>query len=124
MVPMSTVVLSTDDAAARAAATIGPWPAAGGQLSRLTLSEEDICDWLGTAFPGDRIEYHRGHLAVDQAHGLSSLRDADCRRLSRVARRALIFAEEGRAHLVQRRHGDGDYSYLAIKARPPSRRSR
>jgi len=40
------------------------------------------------------------------------------------ARRALIFAEEGRVHLVQRRHGDGDYSYLAIKARTPGRRTR
>lgn len=124
MVFMSTVVLPTDNAAARAAVTIGPWPAAGGQLSRLTLSEEDLCDWLGTAFPGDTIAYHRGHLAVDRAPGLSSLSDADCRRLSRVARRALIFAEESRAHLVQRRHDDGDYSYLAIKARTPSRRAR
>ena len=123
MVPMSTVVLPTDDAAAEAAVTIGPWPA-GVQPSRLRLSEEDLCDWLGTAFPGDTIEYHRGHLAVDQAPGLSPLSDADCRRLSRVARRALIFAEEGRAHLVQRRHGDGDYSYLAIKARTPARRTR
>ena len=43
---------------------------------------------------------------------------------NRFKRRALIFAEEGRAHLVQRRHGDGDYSYLAIKARTPARRMR
>ena len=123
MVPMSTVVLPTDDAVAGAAVTIGPWPAAGVR-PRLKLSEEDLCDWLGTAFPGDTIEYHRGYLAIDQAAGLSPLTDADRRRLSRVARRALIFAEEGQAHLVQRRHGDGDYSYLAIKARTPSRRAR
>ncbi len=123
MVPMSTVVLPADDAAAGAAVTIGPWPAAGVR-PRLKLSEEDLCDWLGTAFPGDTIEYHRGHLAVDQAPGRSSLSDSDCRRLSGVARRALIFSEEGQAHLVQRRHGDGDYSYLAIKARTPARRKR
>src|SRR5512134_1462441 len=122
MVPMSTVVSPADDAVAGAAVTIGPWPAA--VRPRLKLSEEDLCDWLGTAFPGDTIEYHRGHLAVDQAPGRSSLSDADCRRLCRVARRALIFAEEGRAHLVQRRHGNGDYSYLAIKARTPARRPR
>jgi hypothetical protein len=94
------------------------------QASRLKLTEEDFCDWLGTAFPGDRIEYHRGHLAVDQAPSLSPLSDADRRRLCRVARRALIFAEEDRAYLVQRRHRDGDYSYLAIKARTPGRRAR
>ena len=123
MVPMSTVVPSADDAAVRAAATIKPWPA-GVQPSRLELSEEEFCDWLGMAFSGDRIEYHRGYLAVDQAAGRSLLGDADRRQLSRLARRALIFAEEGRVHLVQRRHGDGDYSYLAIKARTPGRRTR
>lgn len=123
MVPMSTVVLPTDDGAGGPAVTIGAWPAAGVRPRRLKLSEEDLCDWLGTAFPGDTIEYHRGHLAVDQVPR-SPLSDADCRQLSRVARRALIFAEEGRAHLVQRRHGDGDYSYLAIKARAPARRRR
>ena len=123
MVPMSTVVLPADDASAGAAVTIGPWPAAGVR-PRLKLSEEEFCDWLGMAFPGDRIEYHRGYLAVDQAAGRSLLGDADRRQLSRLARRALIFAEEGRVHLVQRRHGDGDYSYLAIKARIPGRRTR
>lgn len=124
MVPMSTVVLPTDDAAAGPVMTIGPWPVAGARPRRLKLSEEDLCDWLGTAFPGDTIEYHRGHLAVDQVPSLSPLSEGDCRRLSGVARRAMIFAEEGRAHLVQRRHGDGDYSYLAIKARTPARRMR
>jgi hypothetical protein len=63
-------------------------------------------------------------ISPSQAPGRSSLSDADCRRLSGVARRALIFSEEGQAHLVQRRHGDGDYSYLAIKARTPARRTR
>jgi hypothetical protein len=119
---MNAAVLSTDTSATEV--VLGPWPPAGAQSRRLKLTEEDLCDWLGSAFPGDVIEYHRGHLAVDQVPALSPLSEGDCRRLSRLARRALIFAEEGRAHLVQRRHGDGDYSYLAIKARAPARRTR
>lgn len=91
---------------------------------RQVLSEEDFCDWLGTALPGDAIEYHRGFLAVDQDPSLSKMTDAQRRRLAAVARRALILADENRVHLVQRRHGDGDYSYLAIKATPPRRRIR
>lgn len=124
MVHMSSIILPTVNPAADLAVTVGPWPTAEVPSRRVKLREEDLCDWLGMAFPGDTIEYHRGHLAVDQVPGLSPRSDADCRRLSRLARRALIFAEEGWAHLVQRRHGDGDYSYLAIKARTPARRPR
>ena len=36
-----------------------------------------------------------------------------------LARQALLAAEDGRVHLLQRRHGDGDYSYIAVKARAP-----
>lgn len=87
---------------------------------RSQLTEEELCTWLGTAFPGDVIEYHRGNLAEDRSADRSKLTDADRRRLIAVAGRALNFAAEGRAHLVQRRHGDGDYSYLAVKtARRP-----
>jgi hypothetical protein len=121
MVPMNTVVLPTENTEA---VTVGPCLAAEVPACRLKLSEEGFCDWLGMALPGDAIEYHRGHLAVDRVPGQSPLPEADRWRLSRVARRALIFAEERRAHLVQRRHGDGDYSYLAIKATPPAKRRR
>lgn len=88
------------------------------------LTEDDLCSWLGKAFPGDTIEYHRGFLAVDQTAALSKLSDVERRRLTAVARRARIFAEEGRADLVQRRYGDSDYGYLAIKATTPRGRRR
>ena len=104
-----------------------PWPSGLGPqsaTSRLKLSEEDFCDWLGTAFPATRSSTTAGISPSTRRLASRRLSDADCRRLSRVARRALIFAEEGRAHLVQRRHGDGDYSYLAIKARTQTRRTR
>jgi hypothetical protein len=34
-----------------------------------------------------------------------------------LAQRAMQLAENGRVLLVQRRHGEGDYSYTAIKTR-------
>jgi hypothetical protein len=121
---MNTVVLPTEDAAVERAATASPQFPAEVPACRLELSEEGFCTWLGTALPGDAIEYHRGHLAVDRDPVRSRLPETDRRRLSRLARRALIFAEERRAHLVQRRHGEGDYSYLAIKATDPAKRRR
>ena len=78
------------------------------------IHEEALCAWFGTATAGDRIEYWRGHLAVDVTPDHSMLMPEDRRQLGRVAARAFHLAEEDRVHLVQRRHGDGDYSYILI----------
>lgn len=40
-----------------------------------------------------------------------------------MARRAFLASETGLVHLVQRRHGPEDYSYLAV-ARPKPRHAR
>ena len=83
------------------------------------LTEPEFCGWLGAATPGDTLAYHRGALALDiQPYG-SRLAPADRRELARLARRAFWAAERGWVHLVQRRHGPDDFSYLAI-ARPRS----
>ena len=76
------------------------------------VTEADICRWIGEARPGDRLEYHRGHLARDYAKDIDtgSARNP----LKRIARRARWVAETGAAHLVQVRHGPDDYSYLLI----------
>jgi hypothetical protein len=76
--------------------------------------------WLARAKPGDRIEYHRGFLALDRIKGMSSLNDAERRKLAAVADQALALADGGKLHLLQERHGNGDYSYWAV-ARPSVR---
>ena len=86
----------------------------------LSLREEDFCGWIGQADPGDRLEYHRGLLAVDRRENLSLLGNADRLELCAIADRALALADEGRLLLVQKRHGPGDYSYLAIMSKRPS----
>ena len=76
--------------------------------------------WLARAEPGDRLEYHRGFLALDRIKGMSSLNDAERRKLAAVADQALALADGGKLHLLQERHGNGDYSYWAV-ARTPAR---
>ena len=71
--------------------------------------------WLQRAEPGACLEYHRGLLSLDRSPD-SNLPEARRRALSRVADLALNAAERGRVHLVQRRNGELDFSYLAIKA--------
>lgn len=84
---------------------------------RKPLTEIDLCGWVGQAAPGDMLEYHRGFLALDTIPQGSRLADRERAELAGVARRAWWAAERGLIHLVQRRHGSDDYSYLAI-ARP------
>lgn len=81
------------------------------------LEEGDLCAWLGDALPGDQMIYHRGVLAFDCNPLTSRLPKADRARLNRLARRARQAADMGFAHLVQRRHGPDDYSYIIIAGR-------
>ena len=79
---------------------------------------------VGEAEPGETLEYYRGYLVVDAIPHGSRLPEQDRAELSRVARRALWAADRGLAHLVQRRHGPDDYSYLVIaRLRPPASQS-
>jgi hypothetical protein len=88
------------------------------------LDEAALMAWLGAAAAGDRVEYWRGFLAVDASAAASKLEPDDRRQLGRVAARAFRLAEQGKAHLVQRRHGEADYSYLlVVRPRPRSRRA-
>jgi hypothetical protein len=83
----------------------------------LRLTETDLRGWIGQATPGDVLEYYRGFLAMDTfTHG-SRLAGRERSELVRLARRAWWASEQRLIHLVQRRHGPDDYSYLAI-ARP------
>ena len=76
---------------------------------------ETLCAWLGTAMPGDRFEYHRGFLACDRDPEERVLVPAERRRVDALADQASEMAAIGLVCLTQRRHGEADYSYLAIK---------
>ncbi len=81
---------------------------------RLPLTETAFCAWVGAASPGDQLAYHRGYLAIDTGENSSLGTQAERQELRRVADRAWHLAQEGALLLVQRRHSDADYSYLAL----------
>lgn len=87
---------------------------------QLVSSAAEFRAWLARAAPGERLEYHRGLLALDRIKGASSLKEAERRKLAVVAEQASEFAARGKLHLLQERHGGGDYSYWAV-ARAPAR---
>jgi hypothetical protein len=89
----------------------------------LPVTPDNFCGWLAMAMSGDTTVYYRGHLGRDRCRSTGALPERDRQRLIALARQALLAAEDGRVHLLQRRHGDGDYSYIAVKARAPARRA-
>jgi hypothetical protein len=93
--------------------------------SSALLDEAALTAWFSAAAAGDRIEYWRGFLAVDANPTGSKLEPDDRRQLGRVAARAFRLAEQGKAHLIQKRHSDADYSYLlVVRPRPRPVRAR
>jgi hypothetical protein len=107
-----------------------PSPLANGRdadrcaaVTALPVTPDDLCGWLAMAMPGSATVYHRGHLGRDRCRSTTRLSERDRQGLIALARQALLAAEAGRVHLLQRRHGDGDYSYIAVKARTLRRAS-
>lgn len=85
---------------------------------QLLTTEEMLCDWLAGAPPGQQFEYYRGLLAYDRMPSAEVLQPHDRVGLVALAKRAMQAAEDGRVALVQRKHGESDYSYIAIKSCP------
>ena len=95
------------------------FPARSESVARPLVSITVLRAWLARAKPGAWLEYHRGLLALDRIKGTSSLKEAERRKLAALADHALALADRGELHLIQERHGNGDYSYWAV-ARDPA----
>jgi len=89
-------------------------------IFRKSLTEIDLSNWIDQALPGESIAYHRGFLACDtKMHSLDTpLLKHKRAELARVHERARQAFDSGQVALVQRRHGEDDYSYLAIRSKP------
>ena len=78
------------------------------------LSEIELCAWIAQAEPGAVLEYYRGFLALDRT-AFGRFADTPARvAVAQLGSRAHDLAERGLVHLVQHRHGPGDYSYYAV----------
>lgn len=91
----------------------------------VTVDENAIVDWLLDARPGDRIVYFRGFLGLDRCKTGRIEDTARRRQLVAVANRIMAAAEQGLVIPVQKRIGEEDALYIAVRTlsalRPRSR---
>ena len=83
--------------------------------ARDLISVAEFRGWLARAESCSWFEYHRGLLIWDRSPA-SALSDDHRRALAKIANAVFQAAEQGQVHLVQRRRGPFDFSYLAIKS--------
>ncbi len=88
-------------------------------ITKIALTENEFCDRVTDAVPGEIIAYHVGMLAADRSLSVSTLPEGRRIELNAVANRALKMANAGGMHLVQHRIGTERFAYLAI-VRPQS----
>lgn len=81
----------------------------------IPVSETDFCEWLQVATPGETIAYHRGFLVVDTNATTSRLCHHERLKLLSLAALAYRAAEQGAVHLLQRRIGPDQFSYIAVR---------
>ena len=79
------------------------------------FDENGFTNWIVDAKASDCIAYYRGHVGRDRCESASVLNYLDCRKLAAVSRRVMIAADHGLVLPFQRRVGEDDYVYLAVR---------
>ena len=101
---VAAISTSAPTTAATASATSGHLP----------ITEQHLVQWLAGATPGEQLIYHRGFLAIDTGVTSSQLPPSRRQMLLRVASRVRDMCTRGLVQTVQRRNGDGDFTYLVV----------
>ena len=70
---------------------------------------------VASARPGRQIIYHSGHLAFDR------LKERAARGISDIAFTAMILEARGLVLLVQKRNGENDCDYIAVRTKKKDR---
>ena len=69
--------------------------------------------WLNKAKKGDRVTYYRGYLVEPLLQPISPTVDRD--RVTRLGKEVLKTYDANLVSLVQKRHANFDYEYMAVR---------
>ena len=77
------------------------------------LSLKKFDDWVNKSRKGDKISYYRGFLFAPHEQKLSPT--LDFRRVTKLAKHVRNTYDRNLVTLVQKRHDDFDYEYIAVR---------
>ena len=76
------------------------------------LSIKKFDEWLNKSSKGDKVTYYRGYIMAPHLQKFSPTTDE--RRVNSLKKRVQDAYNRSLITLVQRRHGDLDYEYIAV----------
>ena len=77
------------------------------------LSIKKFEDWILRSKKGDTVTYYRGYIMAPHLQKFSPTTDE--RRVNSLKKRVQHAYDRSLITLVQRRHGDHDYEYIALR---------
>ena len=77
------------------------------------LSIKKFEEWIIKSSKGNKITYYRGYIMAPQLQKFSPTTDE--RRVNSLKRRVQKAYDNNIVTLVQKRHGDLDYEYIAVR---------
>ena len=77
------------------------------------LSIKKFDEWLNKSSKGDKVTYYRGYIMAPHLQKFSPTTDE--RRVNSLKNRVQRAYDNSLITLVQRRHGDLDYEYIAVR---------
>ena len=77
------------------------------------LSIKRFEEWINKSKKGDKVTYYRGYIMAPQLQKFSPTTDE--RRVNSLKKRVQRAYDSNIITLVQKRHGDLDYEYMAVK---------
>ena len=83
------------------------------ELINVLLSIKKFEEWLTKSRKGDKISYYRGYIMAPHLQKFSPTTDE--RRVGSLKRRVMHAYHSSVVTLVQRKHGELDYEYIAVR---------
>ena len=77
------------------------------------LSIKRFEEWINKSKKGDKVTYYRGYIMAPHLQKFSPTTDE--RRVNSLKKRVQNAYDRSLVTLVQRRHGDLDYEYIAVR---------